>query len=201
LRVESLEQRQLLSGDSSQAKGDIFAAPVTYPVGGANPQGLVARDFNADGYLDLAVVNADSSNVGVFFGHENGTFPNPVSNFGASIGPQAIASADLDEDQDLDLVVGYWGMDDTGGVGVLLNNGNGAFSTATTFSTGGSITRSVAVADVNGDTYPDIVAANWSGQSVRGTVAVLLGDGTGLFGDASLYDSGGVAPTCPATAC
>ena len=43
---------------------------------------------------------------------------------------------------------------------MLLGNGNGTFQAQQTFAAG-TMPRSVAVADVNGDGIPDIVVANY----------------------------------------
>jgi FG-GAP-like repeat len=45
-------------------------------------------------------------------------------------------------------------------VGVLLGNGDGTFQPELTYSSGGSWANAIAVADLNGDGRPDIVAAN-----------------------------------------
>ena len=50
----------------------------------------------------------------------------------------------------------------------------------------------MAVADVNGDHTPDLVATN---QLFYGTVSVLIGDGTGVFGSPMTYGVGGNSPT------
>lgn len=57
---------------------------------------------------------------------------------------------------------------------VLLGNGNGTFQAAASFEVGDA-PSSVAVADFDGDTVPDLVAANLSDDDT----GVLLGDGSG----------------------
>jgi len=59
------------------------------------------------------------------------------------------------------------------------------FLEAPVFSSGGFAASSVAVADVNGDSKPDLVVANYrvgsSDYYSNGTVGVLLGNGDGTF--------------------
>jgi hypothetical protein len=64
------------------------------------------------------------------------------------------------------------------------------------YSSGGLVTTSVAVADLNGDRKPDLVVANCSPTGSpncagEGSVAVFLGNGDGTFQPAATYDSGG----------
>jgi len=65
------------------------------------------------------------------------------------------------------------------------------------YSTGAA--TAVAVADVNGDGKPDLVAANCAAGTCsfqgQGTISVLLGNGDGTFQDAVNYWSGGWLPT------
>ena len=79
-------------------------------------------------------------------------------------------------------------------VGVLLGNGDGTFQTVVTYSTGGLAALSVAVADVNGDTKPDLVVANWCTDvnCTASPLGVLLGNGDGTFQTVVNYDSGGI---------
>ena len=71
---------------------------------------------------------------------------------------------------------------------MLLGNGNGTFAARTDF-TAGSVPKAVAIADVNGDGFADVIAANTAGngESASGipdgdNVSVLLGNGAGSLG-------------------
>jgi hypothetical protein len=72
-------------------------------------------------------------------------------------------------------------------VSVLLNNGNGTFAAAQTYTIGGSPTG-VAVGDFNRDGKLDIVTAN-----ANGTVSLLSNNGNGTFATAHNYAIGGPA--------
>jgi len=122
--------------------------------------------------------------------------------------PLSVATGDLNADGKLDLVVGgqtsfsvekptyycdywgncfpttYWQYYSDGYVNVLLGNGTGGFSASTQHLGAYSYPSAVAVGDVNGDTKPDVVAADGYG------LGVLLGNGTGAVGSPSHSGSG-----------
>ena len=76
------------------------------------------------------------------------------------------------------------------------------FAAAVPYGSGGFGADSVAVADVNGDSKPDLVVANQCADSNcnNGSVGVLLGNGNGTFQTAVAYNSGGYAALSVAVA-
>src|SRR5205807_2621786 len=72
----------------------------------------------------------------------------------------------------------------SGTVSILLGKGDGTFSAAHSYA-GGTNPFSLAVADLNGDGYLDLVIAG--NFAPNGTVSVLLGNGHGNFGTIHSY--------------
>src|SRR6478752_5577535 len=105
----------------------------------------------------------------------------PLANYAVGQNPQAIASADFNNDHILDLAVANYSSST---VSVLLGNANGAFQPAQTSPTGPNPV-SLAVGDFDGDHILDL--ATVGGYSYAGEVSVLLGNdngagaGTGSF--------------------
>jgi hypothetical protein len=78
-------------------------------------------------------------------------------------------------------------------LGVLLGNGDGTLGATLVYDSGGYGANYVAIADVNGDGKPDLLAANVCAighAPCNGSVAVLFGNGDGTFQGAATYDSG-----------
>ncbi|MGD0757972.1 MAG: FG-GAP-like repeat-containing protein [Candidatus Sulfotelmatobacter sp.] len=157
-----------------------FQAPVSYSSGGSWATSVAIGTLSSGGDPDLVATNlyVPEDFMGVLLGNGNGTFQAPVSYTESSALPNSVAIADVNGDGYLDLVVanmckvddskcGYPGY--VGGVVVLLGNGDGTFQNPIYYSSGGPDALSVAVADVNGDGRPDLVALNASN-----TVGVLL---------------------------
>ena len=96
----------------------------------------------------------------------------PAVNYPA-YNPQAVATADFNNDGKLDLATTYFSN-----VSVRLGNGAGGFGPAQEFATGymwPEEISSIAVADFNNDTKLDIAAFHGSG------VSILMGNGDGTF--------------------
>ena len=154
---------------------------------GSNPTGVVARDFNGDGILDIATVSSHTTHGNVAGevlvriglgtgGVGNGTFGVAVS-YPAGVSPFGLVAGDYTGDGILDLVVTNPGVNSvsllrglgTGGVG------NGAFATPTPISAGGVPPHHIVTADFNHDGVLDLAVALNAGASM----GVFIGQSTG----------------------
>lgn len=162
-----------------------FQEAVDYEVG-RFPQGIVAKDLDGDGRLDLAVTNSDpqegSPIVSVLKNRGDGTFRAPV-NFGVEGDPGSITAKDFNGDGKADLATANY-FDNT--VSVLANTGDGTFKRAVYYDVGRH-PLSVTAADLNGDGKADLATAN--GQR-SGSVSVLKNRGSGTFKRAVDYGVG-----------
>ena len=99
-----------------------------------------------------------------------------------------MATADFNGDGIPDLAV--TDNSPNGGVAILLGDGNGGFSAATVFQSGGSNPYGIAVGDFNGDGIPDLAVTN----EMSGTIGILLGNGKGGFSTPAVFTTGGTNP-------
>lgn len=190
------------SADSSGGNGSVgvllgngdgtFQPAVAYASGGYQTRSVAVADVNGDGKLDLLVTSCCGASgvVGVLLGNGDGSFQPVVTYASGGNDALTVVVADVNRDGKPDLVVANENSVD---VGVLLGNGDGTFQTATTYPAGGlDNTSSVAVADVNGDGTPDLLAVNINSSGVTSSVAVLLGNFDGTFQTAVPYGTAGV---------
>jgi len=164
------------------------------------PSSIVAGDFNGDGVLDLAVTLQSLNETAIYLGITSATnsaaclnqvsipqpLPQPQPPFYGLIAsfcqlpsilvgnsPRSVVTGDFNNDGKLDLAVTNYG-DNT--VSILLGNGDGTFTTASTIPVG-SKPIGITIGDYNGDGIPDLAVAN-SGSD---TITILLGNGDGTF--------------------
>jgi VCBS repeat-containing protein len=140
----------------------------------AGGRAIAAGDFNADGFDDLAVATASAQGVVVFTNVPDATnpgrrtFATPPQALGGEALTNDIAIADLDRDGDLDIVTAAG----NGAPNRAFINSSGTFASAS-LGLATAESRAVAVGDVNGDAFVDLVFAG------QGTTTVLLGTGSG----------------------
>jgi hypothetical protein len=151
--VTVLRGHGLEDGDEGQR----FHAPKNYAVGGG-PFEIAVGDLNRDGWLDLAVANADSHSINLLFNTGNGDFGPPVSlPFGDN--PRGIAIGDFNRDSVPDIVATKF-MGTT--VEVLYGAGDGTFPRRLALQAP-SGAQGVTVGDFDNDGWGDFAVASTSG--------------------------------------
>jgi len=138
---------------------------------------LTSADFNADGFLDVALLKVNTDSVSVYFGDGTGNF-SVCTNFLIGIGssPNHLNSADLNNDNKKDLVIRAGSN-----LYILIANGSNSFNTAVSISIGqGGGAGAIAFTDLNSDGLKDIVTTGYDS-----TICTLLGTGAGVFGTPS----------------
>lgn len=146
-----------------------FGVDNKYQVG-RDPIAIVASDFNRDGIMDLAVANRQSHSISISLGSGGGRF-RQRSDVDGSVRPYAVTAGDWNGDAYPDLGVTF-----DQGVLVLISDGHGGVRSRAEYLVG-EIPKGIASADVNGDSFLDLLVANPS----RGALTILLGRGDGSF--------------------
>ena len=162
-----------------------FRESATYTLG-IESYSVAVADFDGDGHLDVAVANGfgygkqgQDGSLMVFLGRGDGTFKSPA-NYKLPNRPCAVATGDLNGDHYPDIVVAECNSDSAA---VLMNDGHGKFKRTHTYGVGAG-PNDVVIQDLGNGTL-DLVLSDPAG----GSVAVLLGNGDGTFGKATLYST------------
>jgi len=169
------------NGDGTFVPSSASFANTGYPTTSA----LAAADFNADGNLDLAIVNQVYGSGFVALGYGEGAF-NAAGNLSTTGFPMSIAVGDFNGDGKLDAIEASESGGSAGlgvsGLAVSLGNGDGTFTPAngSPISLGQSLSA-IVVADLNGDGKLDVAVTDSNANDVY----ILLGNGDGTFGPPS----------------
>jgi uncharacterized repeat protein (TIGR01451 family) len=176
----------ILLGDGAGEFTEAAGSPVT---AGSQPYWVAIANMNADATPDLVVANSASNSVSVLIGSGSAAF-NPPVNIAVGAAPRSLVVADFNGDTFKDIAVGNNG-EALNHLSVLLGTDatGTAFAAPVSYSIGGQGTRSLVLTDLNGDTRPDIVAANQTTSNVSVLLASALGNGT--FSLAGTYSSAG----------
>jgi hypothetical protein len=137
---------------------------------------IATGDFNEDGHIDLTTSGS------ILLGAGDGTFIRGVDHMA---GRSSVIVDDFNKDGHSDLAVVYTFQRK---IPVLLGNGDGSFSSPQDIELF-SAPLSLASADFNGDSIPDIVTTTDNTASPD-SIYILLGDGDGTFTSLTIYPVG-----------
>lgn len=159
-----------------------FAAPISYPTGGAGPFYLEACDLNGDGVDDLIVPNEASDTIGVLLSDGQGGFA-PVANYFTSARPWSVSTGDVNGDGHQDVVVA---CNEAAVVEVFLGSADGGLTFQGAIDAPPLVRRALLV-DVDGDGLLDLLSAG----AGTGSLELRLGAPQGVFGSPTASDPGG----------
>jgi hypothetical protein len=167
------------NGEGSFAQGFTSNSDAgTYPA--------AVGDFNGDGIPDVVVPNygfsEDGNTVTVLLGKGEGILGDKRS-YPVLQMPRAVALADFNGDGHLDMAVAA-----SGGLSILLGNGDGTFQAAQNYPMVPG--ASLAVADFNRDGILDLAVWQAGFVGTPGRVQILLGQGDGTFQPGPSYTAG-----------
>ena len=153
----------------------------------STPCSIALGDFDKDNYTDIAVLNAGTRRVAIFFGRGNDTFWSAMmylTKQNAIL--TSIVAEDLNNDSILDLaVVSFSGG--SGNIDIFYGLGARRFLVAKTYSTDYAIRlSSIAVKDLNDDGRMDIVI----GAGTKDKIDIMLANASEPFGAYVLYSTG-----------
>ncbi|CAF1433358.1 unnamed protein product [Adineta steineri] len=164
-----------------------FLPQTTYQTTGSTsfPASVTVADFNNDSLLDMVVVNYYTNSIDVLINYGNDIFKNQVSySTGSDSGPYCATSGDFNNDKRPDIAVANYRIST---IIIFLANGNGTFSSPTSYSTGSnSGPFKIVTGNLNNDTWTDIVVTNYLGNNI----GIFLGYGDGTFSTQTTYSTG-----------
>lgn len=129
----------------------------------------VVADFNRDGKLDV-LASLDGGVVAFMPGNGDGTFGPAIQSHLNTFQPHMVGAGEFNHDGRLDVAVAHTGPD----LELELGAGNGSFRDSGPYALGGDPLNG-AVADFNGDGWPDVVVPDF----MQGNLSVLINRGIG----------------------
>ena len=157
---------------------------------GAQPVAVAAGDLNGDAKIDLVFAHGSSASIGVRCGNGDGTFGLRRDYEDHLVWPSALALGDLDADGHSDVAVADAPASSgfPSGISRVVAFGgyDGESFAWTTFTTMGLGLSGIAIGDLDGNGFGDLVVTD----RIANRASVLLNSGLGNFGVPAHYGSG-----------
>ncbi|WP_375578499.1 FG-GAP-like repeat-containing protein [Marivirga tractuosa] len=180
----STEIAKLYSNDGSgiftEVSGTPFTGVETSAIAYADVDGQNGLDVLISGYKNNSLPLAEQYSTTLYTQNTNGDFEDSGESFpGLAFG--SIAFADIDDDNDQDLVITGANFNESVfySTNLYTNNGDGTFTDVTGAPFEDVVNSSIAFADMDGENGPDLII---SGNSASGDITELyLNNGSGGF--------------------
>ena len=175
----------LLTGDGKGGLTVAPASPIVMKLGQhAHTHGLAIADVNRDNKLDLITCNSSDNDISLALGDGRGNFARVPQSFPVGPSPYPFGVGDVNNDGWLDIVATATATGPSRreqlplsrALTLLLSDGKGSFAPRQLPLRTGE-PWFAAIADLNGDARPDIVATHHE----QSAMTVMLGDGRGGF--------------------
>ncbi|CAF1255225.1 unnamed protein product, partial [Adineta ricciae] len=163
-----------------------FEPQMMFNVGeNTHPQSVFVGDLDKDNRTDVATANTNGDSITVLFGFENTSFASTATyQLRPGGAPYELAVADFNEDNIWDIVTVNKGTEN---IAIFFGYKYMTFKSQQTYSSQYSQRpSSMAIHDLNGDTYLDIATT----FAASGSVGILFGNGSGTFGELIMYSVG-----------
>ena len=159
----------------------VLINPVDY---NSNPRFVAIGDLNNDTWLDFVLTDRALNKISVFLQSSNGTFRRSTTySTGFHSLPNTITIADLNNDEQLDIVVAYYGSNS---IGIFLGMNDGTFVNHTTIFTNSCRPIYIHIAHLDNNTFLDLVMTDYGTDSIN----IYSGDGNGNFLHWKRYSAG-----------
>ncbi|AWV99136.1 T9SS type A sorting domain-containing protein [Arcticibacterium luteifluviistationis] len=175
----------ILFATTSQAQTFTELSPS--PLTGTSWSSVDVSDVNGDGFIDVMISGSASSGIKIsklYLNKSGGNFTEQADSPFEGVYRSSVSFADIDMDNDEDLLITGMNSDDIPIALIYINDGLGNFTLNETNKLPGVYFSSVAFADVDADNDPDLFITGSTGQD-NSIAKLFINDGSGFFEESS----------------